>query len=301
MTRADVWIGHIWGADLYTIQESNENVRLLHPRGGRRQGLRHDGDLLGRAAPDRRAPVHQPHARRAGQRRNTNFIDYMGPNAAAKEFIDPAILDDPTRQPGPGDRRQARRSCSTSDRTLRDEYLKRWQRCSAAEPPEAGRRRRSRAIDAAAAAGGDRRRAARQPPRVGASLLVARRRLAGRCSSSSRWRSSSSSASGRADALDRIVARRTCRSTTTRRAFDPVFLPTLLNSLRYAALTTILSLAIGYPDRLLDQPLRRAPQGPAADPRDAAVLDELPDPDLRLDDHPARQRGRELDPAWRSG
>jgi spermidine/putrescine transport system permease protein len=32
-----------------------------------------------------------------------------------------------------------------------------------------------------------------------------------------------------------------------RRAFDPVFLPTLANSLRYAAATTILSLLIGYP------------------------------------------------------
>ena len=32
-----------------------------------------------------------------------------------------------------------------------------------------------------------------------------------------------------------------------RRALDPVFLPTLLNSLRYAAATTILSLLIGYP------------------------------------------------------
>jgi spermidine/putrescine transport system permease protein len=31
------------------------------------------------------------------------------------------------------------------------------------------------------------------------------------------------------------------------KAFDPVFLPTFLNSLRYAAVTTILSLAIGYP------------------------------------------------------
>jgi len=30
-------------------------------------------------------------------------------------------------------------------------------------------------------------------------------------------------------------------------AFDPVFLPTFVNALRYAAITTILSLAIGYP------------------------------------------------------
>jgi spermidine/putrescine transport system permease protein len=31
------------------------------------------------------------------------------------------------------------------------------------------------------------------------------------------------------------------------RAFDPIFLPTFLNSLKYATVTTILSLAIGYP------------------------------------------------------
>jgi spermidine/putrescine transport system permease protein len=31
------------------------------------------------------------------------------------------------------------------------------------------------------------------------------------------------------------------------KAFDPVFLPTFLNSLKYAAVTTVLSLAIGYP------------------------------------------------------
>ena len=30
---------------------------------------------------------------------NTNYIGYMGPNAAAKEFIDPAILDDPAVNP----------------------------------------------------------------------------------------------------------------------------------------------------------------------------------------------------------
>jgi spermidine/putrescine-binding protein len=30
---------------------------------------------------------------------NTNFIGYMGPNQAAREFIDPAILGDPTVNP----------------------------------------------------------------------------------------------------------------------------------------------------------------------------------------------------------
>ena len=30
---------------------------------------------------------------------NSNYIGYMGPNAAAKQFIDPAILNDPTSTP----------------------------------------------------------------------------------------------------------------------------------------------------------------------------------------------------------
>ena len=73
----------------------------------------------------------------------------------------------------------------------------------------------------------------------------ARGGLADRCSSSSPWRSSSWSASGHA-ALDRITLDRPSLDNYAR-AFDPIFLPTFLNSLRYAAVTTVLSLAIGYP------------------------------------------------------
>jgi len=51
---------------------------------------------------------------------------------------------------------------------------------------------------------------------------------------------------GSTDALDRIVFDRLSLDNYAR-AFDPAFLPTFLNSVRYAAATTILSLAIGYP------------------------------------------------------
>jgi spermidine/putrescine transport system permease protein len=51
---------------------------------------------------------------------------------------------------------------------------------------------------------------------------------------------------GSRDALDRVVLDHLSLDNY-RRAFDPAFLPTFLNSLRYAAATTILSLAIGYP------------------------------------------------------
>ena len=51
---------------------------------------------------------------------------------------------------------------------------------------------------------------------------------------------------GTRDELDRIVLDHLSLDNYAR-AFDPRFLPTFLNSLRYAAATTVLSLAIGYP------------------------------------------------------
>jgi len=51
---------------------------------------------------------------------------------------------------------------------------------------------------------------------------------------------------GSTDALDRVVFDRLSLDNYVR-AFDPAFLPTFLNSLRYATATTVLSLAIGYP------------------------------------------------------
>jgi spermidine/putrescine transport system permease protein len=51
---------------------------------------------------------------------------------------------------------------------------------------------------------------------------------------------------GSRDELDRIVLDQLSLDNYAR-AFDPAFLPTFLNSLRYAAAVTILSLAIGYP------------------------------------------------------
>jgi spermidine/putrescine transport system permease protein len=51
---------------------------------------------------------------------------------------------------------------------------------------------------------------------------------------------------GSTDELDRIVFDRISLDNYAK-ALDPAFLPTFLNSIRYAAATTVLSLAIGYP------------------------------------------------------
>jgi spermidine/putrescine transport system permease protein len=51
---------------------------------------------------------------------------------------------------------------------------------------------------------------------------------------------------GSRDALDRVTLANPSLENYIR-AFEPRFIPTFLNSLRYAAITTILSLALGYP------------------------------------------------------
>ena len=66
------------------------------------------------------------------------------------------------------------------------------------------------------------------------------------CSSSCRWRSSSSSASGTKDRFGGVVLD-SPNLDNYATALSPTFLPTVWNSLRYAGLTTILCIAIGYP------------------------------------------------------
>ncbi len=46
MTSGDVWIGHIWGADRFAIQEVNENVLYYIPEEGGDQGLGHGRRVL---------------------------------------------------------------------------------------------------------------------------------------------------------------------------------------------------------------------------------------------------------------
>ena len=80
-------------------RKTNPNFAYYIPDEGGVKRLRHDGHLLGRQAPVA-AQLFINHLLDAqNSALNTNFIYYMGPNAAAREFIDPAILDDPTINP----------------------------------------------------------------------------------------------------------------------------------------------------------------------------------------------------------
>lgn len=126
MTSGDVWIGQIWGADRFAIQEVNENVLYYIPEEGGVKGS--DTVAVFSGAPHPIAAHlfinHLLDAQNSAA--NTNLIYYMGPNAAAKEFIDPAILDDPTINP---DQKIVDKleELLNLDAALRDEYLSRWQ------------------------------------------------------------------------------------------------------------------------------------------------------------------------------
>ena len=126
LTSGDVWIGHIWGADRYAIQEVNENVLYYIPEEGGVKGSDTVAVFSGAPHPIA-AHLFIDHLLDAqNSAANTNLIYYMGPNAAAREFILPEILEDPTINPDQEivDKLE---ELLNLDGALRDEYLSRWQ------------------------------------------------------------------------------------------------------------------------------------------------------------------------------
>jgi spermidine/putrescine transport system substrate-binding protein len=126
MSSGDVWIGQIWGADTYQIQQENENVVYYVPDEGGVRGSDTMAIFSGAKHPIA-AHLFINHMLDAQvSAANTNYIGYMGPNAAAKEFIDPAILDDPAVNPDQAIVAKLQELLDLGQ-GVRDEYLKRWQ------------------------------------------------------------------------------------------------------------------------------------------------------------------------------
>ncbi len=125
MTSGDVWIGQIWGADLYRIQKRVKKARYYIPEEGGVKGSDTMVVLSGAENPVAANLFinHMLDAHVAAE--NTNYIYYMGPNAAAKEFILPEILDDPTLNPDQALVAKLQELLDLGP-AVRDEYLKRW-------------------------------------------------------------------------------------------------------------------------------------------------------------------------------
>ena len=126
MTSGNVWIGHIWGADRFAIQESIPDFAYYIPDEGGVKGSDTVATFTGSPHPIA-AQMFINHLLDAHMSAlNTNKIYYMGPNAAAKEFINPDILNDPTINP---DQKIVDKleELLNLGKAVRDEYLKRWQ------------------------------------------------------------------------------------------------------------------------------------------------------------------------------
>jgi spermidine/putrescine transport system substrate-binding protein len=126
MSSGDVWIGHVWGADTFAIQEENPNVAYYIPEEGGIKGSDTMAIFSGAQHPIA-AHLFINHMLDAQvSAANTNYIYYMGPNAAAKEFIDPAILEDPALNPEQAIVGKLEELLDLGQ-DVRDEYLSRWQ------------------------------------------------------------------------------------------------------------------------------------------------------------------------------
>jgi len=99
LSSGDAWLAHAWGSDVYQVVAERPSVKYVIPEEG---GIRGSDAmvLLAGAKHPIAASLFINHMLDAQvSAANTNYIGYMGPNQAAREFIDPAILDDPTVNP----------------------------------------------------------------------------------------------------------------------------------------------------------------------------------------------------------
>jgi spermidine/putrescine-binding protein len=128
MAAGDVWIGMIWGSDVYQIslEREDENVAYYIPEEG---GVRGSDTMAIYSGAEHPIAAHLfiNHMLDAEvSAANTNYIGYMGPNAAAMEHIDPAILADPAVNPAEAILENLEELLDLPN-AVDDEYLSRWE------------------------------------------------------------------------------------------------------------------------------------------------------------------------------
>ncbi len=99
LTSGQVWLTHAWSGDWYQMTQDKPKTQYVIPSEGAVRG--NDTMVVLSGAPHPIA-AHlwinynlDPKVSAA----NTNAIGYMGPNVAAQQYIDPAILNDPRLNP----------------------------------------------------------------------------------------------------------------------------------------------------------------------------------------------------------
>jgi spermidine/putrescine transport system substrate-binding protein len=99
MINGQAIISHTWSGDVYQMYDDVPDVRYVIPEEGAVRGS--DTMVVTSGAPHPVAANLWINFNLDAQvsAANTNYIGYMGPNAAAMEFIDPGILEDPNVNP----------------------------------------------------------------------------------------------------------------------------------------------------------------------------------------------------------
>ena len=99
MNAHDVVIAHAWSGDVYQMYTDVPNVKYVIPEEGAVRGSDTMVVLSGAPHPVAANLWINFNLDAKVSAANTNSIGYMGPNAAAMQYIDKKILDDPTVNP----------------------------------------------------------------------------------------------------------------------------------------------------------------------------------------------------------
>ena len=99
LSSGDAWIAHAWGSDVFQVHAERPSVTFYIAEEGGVRGS-DTAVLLTNARHPIAAQLFMNHLLDAHvSADNTNFIGYMGPNAAAKAYISPDILSNPAVNP----------------------------------------------------------------------------------------------------------------------------------------------------------------------------------------------------------
>ena len=101
LSSGDVWVMHAWSGDVYQVTPDRPSVKYFLPTEGAVRGSDTMVLLAGAKHPVAAHAFINFMLDAQVAAANTNLIGYMGPNEAAKQYIDPAILADPTVNPSP--------------------------------------------------------------------------------------------------------------------------------------------------------------------------------------------------------
>jgi spermidine/putrescine transport system substrate-binding protein len=100
LASGDVWVCHAWAADARQAAAERPSVKYYLPEEGAIRGSDAMVMLAGAQHPVAAQLFINFMLDAEVSAANTNKIGYMGPNEAARTYIDPAILSDPSLNPG---------------------------------------------------------------------------------------------------------------------------------------------------------------------------------------------------------